>query len=118
MQGLSVDWLLSGVGDKYRAVADGEGAPRVVEEESSSYGARPGMVVAGLVNLAALSPDEIIYVGRLIKVLRSVDDSNVAVLKWTIDAFERAVVAEVSVAEPSSESDSASEEGTQEDSEH
>jgi len=102
MQGLSVDWLLSGVGDKYRAVSDGEDAPSVVDEESSSYGVRQGMAVSGLVNLAALSPDEIIYVGRLIKVLRSVDDSNAAVLKWTIDAFERAVVADVSVAEISS----------------
>ncbi len=99
IQGLSVDWLLSGVGDKYRAVADGEEAPGVVQEESSSYGTRPSMAVSGLVNLAALTPDELIYVGRLIKVLRCVDDSNAAVLKWTIDAFERAVVADVSVAE-------------------
>ncbi len=102
MQGLSVDWLLSGVGEKYRAVAEGEEVPSVFEEDGAVYGSRQSMTVSGIVNLAALTPDELIYVGRLIKVLRSVDDSNAAVLKWTIDAFERAVIADPSVARISS----------------
>ncbi len=101
MQGLSVDWLLSGEGAKHRVGHSGDGAssPGILEEENASYGAGPGIAASGLISFAALTPDELIYVGRLIKVLRCADAANAAVLKWTIDAFERAVIADDTVTE-------------------
>jgi hypothetical protein len=90
MQGLSVDWLLTGEGPSSR-VSSVEGASSVAAEYDVAYGMKSGMAVAGLMNFAGLSPDELIYVGRMIKVLRSADTATAAVLKWTIDAFERAV---------------------------
>jgi len=96
MQGLSVDWLLSGEGARHRAgfVGDRASSPGIVEEENAFYGTGQGIAASGLINFAALTPDELIYVGRLIKVLRSAEAANAAVLKWTIDAFERAIIAD------------------------
>jgi hypothetical protein len=90
MQGLSVDWLLSGEGPSSR-VSSAEAEAHGVAEADTTYELRSGMAVASLMNFAGLSPDELIYVGRLVKVLRSADKATAAVLRWTIDAFEKAV---------------------------
>lgn len=78
---LSVDWLLSG-----------EGAPRRAEDGSYIYGveeesSRYGKEVAKAMGLANLSAEEMMYIGKLLKVLRSGDTAIVTALMCSIDAF-------------------------------
>ncbi len=84
IHGLSVDWLISGKGDMYRYGADQDGY-LMVAEEALSYGrehANKGCSFFGV-----LEPDEIILVGKLLKVLRSHDENISSALKCTIEAF-------------------------------
>jgi len=84
--GLSVDWLITGEGEMYKA-GRGEMAGKnylYAAEESAPYGSvRPP-------DFSALSPDEIIYVGKLLKVLRSPNKSTSVAMKYSVDAFLRA----------------------------
>lgn len=84
--GLSVDWLITGEGEMYKA-GRGEMAGKsylYAAEESASYGSvRPP-------DFSALSPDEIIYVGKLLKVLRSPNKSTSVAMKYSVDAFLKA----------------------------
>lgn len=73
---VSVDWLVSGEGMVYRA------------EESASIYCKGDDVS---IDLSALSPDEIIYVGKLLKVLRRPEKSAVSAMKLNIDVFLSAV---------------------------
>jgi hypothetical protein len=83
--GLSVDWLIHGVGEMYRpgAEASEKGMKDYVfaAEGATTYG-QPKKL-----ELAVLSPVEIIYIGKLLKVLRGENKSNAAAIKHTVDAF-------------------------------
>ena len=85
--GLSVDWLIHGVGDMYRpgAEATEKGIKDYVfaAESTTSYGGHGQQKL----DLTVLNPDEIIYVGKLLKVLRGENQSNAAAIKHTVDAF-------------------------------
>lgn len=77
--GLSVDWMISGEGEVYRPdKSDGLRAA----EESSRY-----MTGRKQIDLKTMSPEEMIYVGKLLKVLRSSDKINSNAVKCTIDSF-------------------------------
>ena len=80
--GTYVDWLITGDGQMFRA-GYGPG------EDASTVTAAREMVLAygNLAEVTALTPDEIIYVGKLLKVLRNTEESTVKALKWTIDAL-------------------------------
>jgi len=41
-------------------------------------------------DFSSLSPDEIIYVGKLLKILRSQNKSTAAAIKYSVDAFLKA----------------------------
>ncbi|MBI5344005.1 MAG: helix-turn-helix domain-containing protein [Deltaproteobacteria bacterium] len=84
--GLSVDWLITGQGEMRKAEAEKKGYPGAAEE-TPAYGKEGGQ---RRVDLAALSPDEIIYVGKLLKILRSPNKGTAASLKHTVDAFLKA----------------------------
>jgi len=102
--GLSVDWLLSGEGEMFKPGRGGDFAARgyhVAAEESSVYGKegkefRPP-------DFASLSPDEIIYVGKLLKILRSSNKSTSAAIKYSVDAFLKASELPVDAYEPEKE---------------
>ena len=87
--GLSVDWLISGEGEMYRPGKGGEFERKgymTAAEETASYGkefTRP-------TDFSSLSPDEIIYVGKLLKILRSQNKSTAAAIKYSVDAFLKA----------------------------
>jgi len=87
--GLSVDWLISGEGEMYRPGKGGEFERKgymMAAEETSAYGkefTRP-------TDFSSLSPDEIIYVGKLLKILRSQNKSTAAAIKYSVDAFLKA----------------------------
>ncbi|MBE9528239.1 MAG: helix-turn-helix domain-containing protein [Proteobacteria bacterium] len=90
--GLSVDWLISGEGEIYLPGArDAEGGAQdylQAAEEGEPYGAKRGQRSLDFTNL---SPDEIIYVGKLLKILRGSNPSNAAAIKFTVDAFLKAI---------------------------
>lgn len=73
---VSVDWLISGSGTAFKCL-----------EESAAYGTEYG----SFMDFSGLSSDEIISVGKLLKVLRRADKRMVLALKASIDAFLGAV---------------------------
>lgn len=91
--GLSVDWLISGEGEMYKAGAKGPEYDRkgymIAAEETPSYG-KEGKEFTRSPDFAQLSPDEIIYVGKLLKILRNPNKSTAAAIKYSVDAFLKA----------------------------
>lgn len=66
--GISIDWLVTGVGDAYRRLA--------AAEDGAPYGGKAG----------SIDPEEIIYIGKLLKVIRADDKSHSAAIKNAIDS--------------------------------
>ncbi|MBI5560353.1 MAG: helix-turn-helix domain-containing protein [Deltaproteobacteria bacterium] len=89
--GLSVDWLLTGRGNMVRQGVSGKKGHMAVEEEVLSYGKEAEAGLENILELAPLNPDEIIYVGKLLKVLRKGNRSTATILKSSIEAFLKAV---------------------------
>jgi hypothetical protein len=84
--GLSMDWLLTGQGEPSMAGIE-EGAWPMAAEDVPPYGKE---ALKKIESFAKLSPDEIIYVGKLLKVMRGPNKSTVAAIKCSIDAFLKA----------------------------
>jgi len=86
--GLSVDWLISGEGEMYKASARGGEFEKktymIAAEETPHYGRDGGY---NKPDVASLSADEIIYVGKLLKILRNSNKSTVTAIKYSVDAF-------------------------------
>lgn len=90
--GLSVDWLISGDGEMYKAGTRTERKGYMIAaEETLPYGKEVATSLQGVIDSAALSPDEIIYVGKLLKVLRGSNKSTAAAIRYSVDAFLKAV---------------------------
>lgn len=91
--GLSLDWLITGEGEMYNAaiksVEEGKGGA-VAAEDSSGYGKPPYISTSRVPELASLAPDEIIQIGKLLKILRSPNKSTAAAIKYSIDAILKA----------------------------
>ncbi|MFQ5480708.1 MAG: helix-turn-helix domain-containing protein [Thermodesulfobacteriota bacterium] len=83
---LSVDWLISGKGEMYRFGGGpaGEGY-LMAAEEAMSYGRASSHNSCDF--FGQLDADEIILVGKLLKILRSPDQGLSAALKCTLDTF-------------------------------
>lgn len=80
--GLYVDWLINGEGPMYRAgYGPGEDASVVASarEEVRAYG--------DLAKTASMAPDEMISIGKLLKILRKSDDNTKALINKVLDAF-------------------------------
>ena len=91
LYGLSVDWLVTGEGEPYRPGYEGKVIPPMSAAEGMAPYGGYGKGLKGLADFAALAPEEIIYVGKLIKVMREGDKSAVSVIKWSVDAFLKAI---------------------------
>ncbi len=85
--GLSVDWLLTGRGEVYREGMGGEGVAGMAAEEGEGY----GRDIARSMDFIQMTPEEIIYIGKLLKILRSDNGSTATALKCSIDAFLKAL---------------------------
>ena len=87
MYGLSMDWLITGEGAAQKPGSSSKGLTSypVAGEETTPYTAAPE--VAEAPDLRALDPDEIICVGKLLKLLKGSNNSNKNAVKFTIDAF-------------------------------
>lgn len=87
--GLSVDWLISGEGEMYKAGARGSEFEKktymIAAEETPHYGRDGGY--GKQPDVASLSADEIIYVGKLLKIMRQSNKSTVTAIKYSVDAF-------------------------------
>lgn len=94
--GLSLDWLLTGDGDVYKAgytPPEGEENPYTAALEGPSpYGRDIRGDLAKFANMLTMSPEEVIYIGKLLKVLRESNPSTITALKLSIDAFLAAIV--------------------------
>ena len=80
--GLSLDWLISGDGEVYRPGArDDKTHPARLSaaEETLAYNRPP--------SISEMNPDEIIYVGKLLKIIREGNRTNVEAIKHTVDSF-------------------------------
>ncbi len=75
MIGLSVDWLITGEGEMYKQTGAATTAP--TGYGAASTGVRP----------STISADEMIYVGKLLKVLRSENPESITAVKTTIDSY-------------------------------
>lgn len=87
--GLSVDWLITGQGQMYNASLKSgespvEGAVRAAEE-TGPYGLPPKPP-----DFSALTPDEIILIGKLLKILRGANKGTATAIKYSVDALLRA----------------------------
>lgn len=88
--GLSVDWLITGDGEMYKAgkAASSEaGGYATAAEHGSPYGKEARTSLQGVVDSAGMSADEIIYVGKLLKLLRGANKNTAAAIKYSVDAF-------------------------------
>jgi len=85
--GISVDWLLTGEGDVYQKeylyskTTGGMGAYFAGTEKSEIHNAGEGP--------AFLELEEVVYIGKLLKILRWPQRDAVQAIKLTIDAFYR-----------------------------
>lgn len=85
---VSIDWLLSGTGNV--AVQSPEPSKAAYASESDEhYSVGKAECPTGINDLMMLSPDEIIYVGRLLRVLRG-PEKYVPAVKICIDSFMKA----------------------------
>ncbi len=101
MYGLSMDWLITGEGAAQKP-GSAAGAASLAAEETAQYakagrtrgagrapgrGSTPGRETGERLDFAVLDPDEIIYVGKLLKILHGKNASNASAIRYTIDAF-------------------------------
>ncbi len=84
LYGLSVDWLLTGEGQMY---INGEKTTTASEDDEDIK--RAGSILSNMKGLTGLDPDEIIYIGKLLKIFRGVNKNTATALKYSIDAFLR-----------------------------
>ncbi len=84
MYGLSVDWLLTGKGSM--RIEEKAGNTSTAREEPAPYSTGPKGT-----DISQMTPDELIYVGKLLKVLQKGSPSIVGAVKFSIDAFLKAV---------------------------
>ncbi len=88
MYELSMDWLITGEGPVQKPGTSGKGLtsyPAAGEEIAPYAGGTAG--IEKELDFSSLDPDEIICVGKLLKILRGENNSNKNAIKFTIDAF-------------------------------
>jgi transcriptional regulator with XRE-family HTH domain len=95
--GVSIDWLLTGEGDIFRADNEARLSQEVcsiaIVERVSGGGSKGSVQTARKgsvydpVDMALLNPDELIYTGKLLKIFRGAEKAAPPALKANIDAF-------------------------------
>ncbi|MBI5237636.1 MAG: helix-turn-helix domain-containing protein [Deltaproteobacteria bacterium] len=89
--GISVDWLLTGRGETFnKSNLSGKASrPSAITMDEAGLAPANDTGKSGPCHLwvVALNPDEIIYVGKLLKILRGAERSAAKSLTVSIDAF-------------------------------
>lgn len=83
---VSVDWLLGGDGELYSHGFKGASNHLRAGETIKPYGELSRGEAASLADFAGLTPDELICVGKLLKILRDDDDECTKVVKHVLKA--------------------------------
>lgn len=91
MYGISVDWLLTGEGETFRDLKENRGKSRVCKIDMVEPHAKEDTKEGFTAEMAVLDPDEMIYIGKLLKVLRGSEDFAAPAVKTSIDAFFKTV---------------------------
>lgn len=81
---LSVDWLLTGKGEAHRSSKEG-----IVGNNASAL--NEAIEFQRIIAPASLNPDEIIYLSKLLKVLRTSDKGLLAGVKCCVDSFVKII---------------------------
>lgn len=86
--GLSLDWLLTGKGEMHRPGGyEKTGRGLLTAKEAAKPYGTDGEAALRKEEMAAMSPDEMICVGKLLKILRGADKDNSMAIKNAIDAL-------------------------------
>lgn len=89
---LSVDWILWGTGNMRRPEYQRQiFTDTVAAEAVLPYKCETDRSLSTLDTLSNLTPDELIYLGKLLKVLRSANEDESTTVKLILDSFVRAV---------------------------
>jgi len=80
---ISLDWLLTGTGDMYGASSAASRVCSIALVENANNKAESGSAASP----AVLSSDEIVYVGKILTILRCTESVAVPAIKTNIDAF-------------------------------
>ena len=103
LYGLSVDWLLSGEGDVHKPgyqPPEGELGIPSLQEELAGYGRLP----ARGFEISEMTPDQMIYIGKLLQIFRCADRNASEAIKCSIDAFYKSTMAQQQCAANEAES--------------
>lgn len=82
---ISIDWLLTGVGDMYSKMSSSERVCTIALVEKA--GGKDNGCYGSAMGLAVLDTEEIVYVGKLLTILRSTGSVAAPAIKTNIDAF-------------------------------
>lgn len=84
---LSIDWLVTGKGSMFLPGSDRSiDNMGLAAEDESSYGIEEGESAP-----LSMSPDQIIYIGKLLKIINSGNKTAITAVKCSIDAFLNAI---------------------------
>lgn len=89
LYGLSVDWLLTGSAAMYKEGVEPseemkQSGMTFAHENTLQYGKAE---LSKALDFSKLDPDEIIYIGKLLKIIRSDNEASIDAVKCNIDAF-------------------------------
>jgi hypothetical protein len=92
IHGLSVDWLITGQGEmlrQKRPLPERQGL--MAAEEGAPYHAGPSEAERNIPDLSSLNPDEIIYIGKVLKILRGANKTASTAIKLSVDTLLKAM---------------------------
>ncbi len=93
---LSLDWLINGEGDVYRIGFEPpeseHGIPSLHEEVAAVYGRGRGQYKC--LDITTLSPEHLIYMGKLLKILDEGNKSSADTIRCSIDAFYKSILSQ------------------------
>ncbi len=82
---ISIDWLLTGIGDMYSGMNSSERVCTIALVEKAR--GKDNGCYSATMGLAVLDPEEIVYVGKLLTILRCAGSVALPAIKTNIDAF-------------------------------
>lgn len=100
---LSVDWLISGEGNPFRSGSAAPTSSSNAAEDVAAYGEEFAGNMTKITGAGLLNADEVIYIGKLLKIMRSTNAGAISAVKCNLDAFLKSLDAEAASLEPSVE---------------
>jgi len=83
--GVSVDWLVNGDGEIFKKGV----TPLAIDKAALREAVMEYGDITSFADLSRLDPDELVTMGKLLKILRDGEENSVAALKNLLDSFAR-----------------------------